>query len=438
MKKILIIGSGGREHALGEAVKRSTQETRLIIYGNTNNVGLIQLADRYEIGDVLNSEAIVKLAKEEEVDIAFIGPEAPIEAGVSDALILAAIPCVAPTRNTGRIETSKSFARNLFSKYDIAGNPVFRKFTSDVRMKQFIENNLGGSFVIKADGLKSGKGVFVMDDHFQTIDEGIEIAKKIIEVDGDVMIEEKFVGQEFSLMFFTDGTSIAPMPVVQDNKRAYEDDKGPNTGGMGSYSMPDHLLPFINQSDVDAATAITQSVVDALKDECEEYYKGILYGSFIKTKSGIKTIEYNARFGDPEALNVLPLLKTDFIKICDAIIRGSLHVVPVEFANFATVCKYLVPEGYPDNPVKDQKIEIEDMTDDILTYYAGVNQKEDGLHITGSRSLAMVGIDATIRKAEMLAEEGCWKVKGPVFYRKDIGKVDYLEKKVEMMENLLK
>lgn len=438
MRKILLVGSGGREHAIGEAVKCSSQPTYLVTFGNTANIGLKSFSDQYYVGDILDKNAVFEIAKKEEIEFAIIGPEAPIEAGVSDILIENGIPCIAPSSNTGKIETSKSFTRNLLNKYHIPGNAIYKHFTSDFRMKEFIENNLGGNFVVKADGLKSGKGVFVMGDHFSTIDEGIKLAKDFLAKDGKIVIEEKFVGQEFSLMFFTDGKTLAKMPIVQDNKRAFEDDKGPNTGGMGSYSMSDHLLPFVNESDLKFATDISKKVLDAIAKECGEYYKGVLYGSFIKTRNGIRLIEYNARFGDPEALNVIPLLKTDFIKICDAIINGQLHVVPVKFANFATVCKYLVPEGYPDKPVKDVEVEFDEIDRAIKVYFAGVEKREEKIYLTGSRAIAMVGAHPKLDKAELLAEEGCWRVKGPVFYRKDIGRREYLEKKVEMMENLMK
>jgi len=437
MKRILLIGSGGRENAIGEAIKRSPQENYLITYGDILNVGLSTIADRCEVGNLLDIDAIVKLACQENIDFAIIGPEAPISAGVSDALIQARIPCIAPSSNTGRIETSKTFTRRLLSKYSIPGNPVFKNFQDIQRIKDFVENKIGGNFVVKADGLKSGKGVFVMGDHFQTLDEGLKIAEDIIKSDGDVLVEEKFVGQEFSLMFFVDGKTIKAMPIVQDNKRAFEGDKGPNTGGMGSYSMEDHLLPFINKADVEFATSITQQIVDVIPEECGEYYKGILYGSFIKTRTGIKVIEYNVRFGDPEVLNVLPILKTDFLKICEGIIAGTLHVIPVKFSGFATVCKYIVPEGYPDNPVKNTKVEIEEIDKEIKVYYSAIEKREEEYYLMGSRALAMVGVEVNLRKAELLAEEGCWRVKGPVFYRKDIGTKDYIEEKIEMMEKLL-
>jgi phosphoribosylamine---glycine ligase len=437
MKKILLIGSGGREHAIGEAIKRSHQENNLIVYGNLVNIGLSKLSSRYEVGDLSDVKRIVEIAYEENIDFAIIGPEGPINAGVSDALIHARIPCVSPSSNTGRLETSKSFARRLLNQYSIPGNPVFKSFNDLERIRDFIENNLGGSFVIKADGLKSGKGVFVMGDHFETIEDGLKIAENIINSDGSVLIEERFIGQEFSLMFFVDGKTIKKMPLVQDNKRAFEDDKGPNTGGMGSYSMENHLLPFITKEDVLFATSITQQIVDIIPKECGEYYKGILYGSFIKTRTGIKVIEYNVRFGDPESLNVLPILKTDFIKICEGIIAGTLHLIPVEFSNFATVCKYIVPKGYPDNPLSDVKIELENINEDINVYYSSIEKRDNDYYLMGSRAIAMVGIGINLRKAELLAEEGCWRVKGPVFYRKDIGTKEYIEKKIEMMNRLM-
>jgi fusion protein PurCD len=267
----------------------------------------------------------------------------------------------------------------------------------------------------------------------------MEFASECIAKFGRVVIEEKLVGQEFSLMSFADGVHTADMPVVQDHKRAYEGDTGPNTGGMGTYSDSDHLLPFLRTSDVDEARMITKMVQEALLKETGEMYRGIMYGGFIAVKDGVRLIEYNMRFGDPEAMNVLPLLKTDFVEICEALIDRSLDQVRVEFESMATVCKYVVPEGYPEKPVKGEKITLPKIPPGVRAYFGSVDAtSEDSKELTlcGSRALALVGVGDTIADAERLAENAARAVAGPVFHRKDIGTKPLIEKRVSMMKTL--
>ena len=253
-----------------------------------------------------------------------------------------------------------------------------------------------------------------------------------------MVVEEKFVGPEFSLMSFADGETVVDMVPVQDHKRAYVGDSGPNTGGMGSYSDANHLLPFISEADLTVAHDITVQVMKALREDTGTKFVGIMYGGFIATKNGIKLIEYNARFGDPEAMNVLPILKTDFVDVCEAMGRGELAGMPIEFEKKATVCKYVVPEGYPDNPVKGEKIEVTTIPEGVKTYYASVDQREDGLYLSGSRAIAFVGIGDTIAEAEKLAQSAVTSVKGPVFFREDIGTEALISEYVKMMEELRK
>jgi len=264
----------------------------------------------------------------------------------------------------------------------------------------------------------------------------LDYARECLKAAGCVVFEEKFVGQEFSLMSFADGKHTVEMPAVQDHKRAFEGDKGPNTGGMGSYSDSDHSLPFLKPSDIDEARTITHLVLKALAQETGSEFKGIMYGGFMATANGVRLIEYNARFGDPEAMNVLPLLNTNFVEVCEAVINGDLNSLKVEFAKKATVCKYLVPEGYPEKPVKGQKIEIGKIPGDVKMYYSSVDQTDEGLILSSSRAVAFVGIADSIMEAEQLAESACGTVKGPVFYRKDIGTSELIAKRISMMESL--
>ncbi|MBI5754081.1 phosphoribosylamine--glycine ligase [Candidatus Peregrinibacteria bacterium] len=436
-KKILLIGNGAREHAIAEALRRAGSGVEIFAVGKTKNPGIFGLlgGGEYLLKDVCDGEAIRELALRVKPDFAVVGPEAPIAAGIVDMLLEIGVHSASPLQTVGRLESSKSFTRDLVAKYGIPGNPKFKVFYDEQGLVDFFAE-LGDDFVVKADGLKGGKGVKVSGDHLNGKAEGIAFAKECLADCGRVVIEEKLIGQEFSLMSFCDGINTVEMPCVQDHKRAYVGDKGPNTGGMGTYSDANHSLPFLRTSDIEDATAITQKVAAALLKETGCEFKGVMYGGFMACKSGVRLIEYNVRFGDPEAMNVLPLLKTNFVDLCEAIIHGELAGMKVEFENKATVCKYVVPEGYPDNPVKGVQIEIGTLPAGVRAYYASVDAREGGLYLAGSRAVAMVGIADDLVAAEKLAEVGATAVKGPVFHRKDIGTAELIGKRVEMMKNL--
>lgn len=440
--KILLVGNGAREHIMAEKLAQSPKCEELIVFASAVNPGIEALASIYHVGDINDPIAVREFAEQNRPDFAVIGPENPIAAGVVDELKLANIPSASPTRELGQLESSKAFTRNLLEKYHIPGNPYFRTFArpngssgreSDEGMLDYAKSL--GEFVVKADGLHGGKGVLVQGDHFETAEEGVEAAKKFIESDGYVIIEEKFVGQEFSLMSFVDGENVVDMPPIQDHKRAFVGDTGPNTGGMGTYNYPENL-PFLTKQDLKDAHEITVLTAAALKEELGAPYKGIMYGGFIAVKNGVRLIEYNARLGDPEAMNALSLLETDFVDVCQAIIDGTLDQLDIWFSNKATVCKYVVPEGYPTSPKKGDKIEIGDLPEGIEYYLASVDQREDGMYMLGSRAIAFVGIADTIEEAEQIAQKGAEAVSGPVFFREDIGTAELIQTKVDMMKSL--
>jgi phosphoribosylamine--glycine ligase len=435
MKKILLIGNGAREHVIAETLKKSRHGVEIYAVGKSKNPGIFALTKDYLLADVSDKIAIADFALKIRPDFAILGPEAPIAAGIADLLLGLGIPSASPLLTVGRLESSKSFTRDLLKKYSIPGNPKFKVFYNEEGLAEFFDE-LGEDFVVKADGLKGGKGVKVSGDHLNGIAEGLAYARECLSEGGRVVVEEKLIGQEFSLMSFCDGVHTTDMVPVQDHKRAYEGDKGPNTGGMGSYSCEDHSMPFLKPSDLAEASEITKKVAKALFDETGVYFKGIMYGGFIAVKSGVRLIEYNARFGDPEVMNVLPIMKTDFVDICEAIINGTLDKLAIEFEKKATVCKYLVPNGYPDKPVAGQKIEVGEIPEGVRAYYASVDQKEDGLYLSGSRAIAFVGIADTLEAAEKLAESAVGKVTGPVFYRKDIGTKALIDERVEMMKTI--
>lgn len=432
---ILLIGSGAREHAIARAIKKSTSNPDLFCFAANQNPGIQRLSTGYTVGKIDDPLAILAYADDYRIDLAIIGPEAPLAAGVADKLWDNNIACIGPKQRLAQIETSKGFARDLLSEYKIPGCPKYKNFSSMEGVENFLKE-LCELYVIKADGLMGGKGVKVAGDHLRSRQEALAYCQELIKHGGKFVIEEKLAGQEFSLMSFCDGTRLAHLPVVQDHKRAHEDDQGPNTGGMGSYSEANHGLKFLTETDMQQARKINQMTAWALRDKFGEDYKGILYGGFMITKDGVKLIEYNARLGDPEAMNALAILQSDFIDLCQAIIKGNLTQAHARFANQATVCKYAVPLGYPDKPLKNQKIEVSGVENQEQLYYASVEQRPDGLYEMGSRAIAVVGIGHTLAEAEKIAEQEIRQIKGPLFHRRDIGKEEFINKKVEMMRVL--
>jgi len=439
MTKILLIGNGAREHVIAETVKRSAHDIALFSCMKANNPGIASLSEAVLESNYNDREKIGGFAREHDIDFAIIGPEDPLNNGIVDSLKDRGIPSVGPSKSLARLETSKTFTRNLLEKYSIPGNPRFRTFNSPEGIKSFI-GELGG-IVIKPDGLTGGKGVLVQGDHFQTNNEALEQCAMILKEHPSVMVEEKFEGEEFSLQCLCDGITVVATPPVQDHKRRFVDDKGPNTGGMGSYSLEDHTLPFLRKEDVEEALSITRKVAEAIYLETGEYYKGIMYGGFIVTGEGVRLLEYNARFGDPEAMNILPLLKTDFVDICRAVIDGSLKDMNIEFETKATVCKYIVPKGYglpadhPDADSTSSKIEISD-TDNVKMYYSSVDQRADGLYMTSSRAIGIVGIADTLNNAEKMAEGAISSIKGPIDHRPDIGTELLINKRIQHMKEI--
>lgn len=433
---ILIVGSGAREHAMAKAFARSATPSKLFCFGTSHNPGISSLTTQYATGDLCACETIVQKALEWNIQLAVIGPEAPLEAGLVDCLEQQNILCAGPRKALARIETSKSFARKLLTKARIKASPRYQHFTSMQGVEAFL-NSLGEDrYVIKADGLMGGKGVKVAGDHLHSIAEALQYAQELQAQNIPFLIEEKLIGQEFSLICFTDGKCIVPMPVVQDHKRAYEQDKGPNTGGMGSYSDANHRLPFLTAQDIKSAQNVNEAVLHALEKECGEPFKGFLYGSFIATANGIYLIEYNARLGDPEALNLLSILDADFVAICQAIAHGQLSKIPIHFKPYATVCKYAVPKGYPDEPLKNIPLDISQVNSRERLCLGAVNEQDGILLATGSRAIAVVGIAPNIEDAEAIAEAEIGRIKGEVFHRSDIGTAALIHQRIQMMQQL--
>jgi len=435
MNKILVIGSGAREHAIIRALDRSPQEKEISCLASNMNPGIAELCDELPVGNINDPGFVVSYAQEVAATLAIVGPENPLANGVADALWEAGIKVVGPKKDLAQLETSKAFTRDLLKEYDIPGGPKYETFSSMDGVAEFL-NELGENYVVKYDGLMGGKGVKVASDHLHSHAEALAYCQELMDSGGEFVIEEKFVGQEFSLMSFCDGDNLKHMPAVQDHKRAYEGDTGPNTGGMGTYSDVNHSLPFLRDSDIVEAHEINLATAKALKDKFGEGYKGVLYGGFMATANGVNLIEYNARLGDPEAMNVLSLLETDFIELCHAIADGTLDQTDVQFANRATVCKYVVPEGYPHSPIKGEPIDVSDISNPNGLFYASVDIQDGQLVEAGSRTVAVVGMADSISEAEAMAEKEVSAVKGPLFHRTDIGTGAVVQKRIDHMNEL--
>ncbi|MDV2482283.1 phosphoribosylamine--glycine ligase [Methanoculleus sp. Wushi-C6] len=426
--KVLVVGGGGREHAITRALSCNSG-VRIFSVMARKNPGIARLAERVLLEKETNIAKIEQFAVENGLDAAVIGPETPLEAGIVDRLEAAGIPSLGPTRAAARLETDKAFCRRLMERHGIAGCPEYRVFHDPEEAREFIEA-YDGDLAVKPIGLTGGKGVRIMGEHVDAAG-AVEYAR---EIGGDVVLEERLIGEEFTLQAFVDGKHLVPMPLVQDHKRAYEGDVGPNTGGMGSYSMPDHMFPFVTRSDYDKALRIMEDTVAAMQREGTPY-RGILYGQFMNTRDGPRVIEFNARFGDPEAMNVLSLLESDLSEIVGHVAEGSLSPSHVRFARKATVCKYLVPEGYPDAPAVGEPLALGDYGDALL-YYASVEERDGTLYTQTSRTLAFVGMGETLEEAEAIAETAASSVRGRTFHRRDIGTRAVLEKRCRHMKEI--
>lgn len=410
---ILVIGSGGREHALYWKLSESPQTEQ--IYAIPGNPGMgasvaIALDDH---------AAILRFVKEHEIGLVVVGPEVPLMNGLVDELEAAGIRAFGPRAKAAEIEGSKSFAKDLMKKYGIP-TARYEVFTAAEPARAYIRQE-GAPIVVKADGLAAGKGVIVA----MTEQEALDAVDAIMEDHsfGDagarVVIEEFMEGEEASLLAFTDGTTIRPMISAQDHKRAYDGDRGPNTGGMGTYAPAPVMTPEMTER---AVEEILKPTIAAMAKEGRTY-RGCLYLGLMVTADGPKVVEFNARFGDPETQVVLPLLDSDLVAIMCACADGTLADVPIRWKDGAAVCVVLASGGYPGHYDKGQ--EIHGLADaeamGALVFHAGTAMKDGKLVTNGGRVLGVVGRGADISSAVDAAYAAATKISfKDAYYRKDI------------------
>ncbi len=411
VSKVLVVGNGAREHAI---VKKLAQEDIAITAAMAKlNPGIAALSKRVEIMDINDVNGYAKF---KDHDLAFVGPEAPLAVGVSDRLNELGVTVAAPMKALARLEWSKAYSREVLDVNNIDGNPKFRICKTEDEVKSFLDEC--PEVAVKPDVLTGGKGVRVSGQHMKNRTETEAYALERIRDDGIVVLEEKLIGKEFTLQAFVDGSRLHYMPLVRDFKRAYDNDEGPNTGSMGSFSCPDHDMPDLEDSAIEKAKKIMQGTIDAVR-KTDGPFKGPIYGGFMVTKDDTYLIEYNCRLGDPEAINVLSLLETPLTEVGYSMAEGKLP--SISFSKEATVCVYLVPEGYPVAPVKDQPIDVADGVQSEL-YYASVYDENGVIKTTGSRAVALLAKGDSVTEARDNVYSDIGKVTGRLHYRTDIAK----------------
>ena len=408
--KVLVVGGGGREHAVVDALSRSPQVSK--IYCAPGNAGIARQAECVPVKDT-DVEGLLSLAREKEIDLTVVGPEAALVAGIVDRFREEGLRIFGPTKAAARIESSKEFAKDLMGRYGIP-TAGYRAFDDYRKASEYVRSRPLPA-VLKYDGLAAGKGVVIA----RTMEEADAALRDMLLDDkfgkGRVVVEDFLTGPEFSFMCFVSGRKVWPMALAQDHKRAFDGDKGPNTGGMGAYSP----LPFVTAEDERyALEKILQPTADAMVAEgCP--FEGVLYGGLMKTPQGIKVIEFNARFGDPETEVVLPRLKSDIVDIFCAVADGA--DTRLEWHDFATLGVVLASKGYPGSYEKGHEIKGLDRVGSAV-YHMGTKADGGRILTAGGRVLFVVGKGATLAEARANALKDVAQIEcDNLFYRTDIG-----------------
>lgn len=413
--KLLLVGGGGREHALVWKLKQSPRVKK--IYCAPGNAGIAQGAEciPYKAEDL---EGLVEFARQEKIDLAVVGPEIPLVAGIRDVFEAAGLKLFGPDQRAALIEGSKVFAKKIMAKYRIP-TAAFEIFNNSQDALAYIRR-LGGPCVVKADGLAGGKGAIVAGDVAEA-----ECAVRLImeekafgKAGEAVVIEERLEGEEVSVLAFTDGTTVLPMVASQDHKRVFDGDKGPNTGGMGAYSPPPVYTPEIHAR---VCSEILNPLVQGLALEGLRY-QGVIYAGLMITEKGPHVLEFNCRFGDPETQVVIPRLRTDLIEVIEAVLEGRLAEIELDWDARAAVCVVLASEGYPGSCKTGKVISgLRDVPPDVLVFHAGTAKSDDQVVTSGGRVLGVTGLGSTIKEAVVRTYRAVEKVSFEgMHYRRDI------------------
>jgi len=415
--KVLVIGSGGREHALVWKITQSPKVSK--VYCAPGNAGISKLAQCIDI-DTDCIEKLVDFSQEEKIDLTVVGPELSLSRGIVNEFNRKGLRIFGPSREATEIESSKVFSKYLMKKYNIP-TANYEVFQNSEKALDYVKKQTF-PLVIKADGLAAGKGVFIVKNLLEARDalDALMEERKFGEAGKQVIVEEFLEGEEVSILAFCDGKTLVPMVSSQDHKKIFDNDLGPNTGGMGAYSP----VPFYpDEFEKRVLEKIFKPTIKGLQREGKEY-KGVLYAGLILTKEGPKVLEFNARFGDPETQVILPRLKTDLIDILNAVIEDTLHKINIQWEDNAAVCVVLASGGYPGKYQKGKVISglerLEKMKD-IIAFHAGTKFQDNQVITSGGRVLGITAWDKTVSKAKEKAYEGVEEIYFEnMYYRKDI------------------
>jgi phosphoribosylamine--glycine ligase len=456
--KVLIIGSGGREHALAKLIRRSPRSPKIFVAMDYLNPGLAREAEEtgggWYIAKTTDPQAVVKVAEAVSPDLIVIGPEEPQFHGVSDALREKGFSVFGASQGCAEIEKSKVFARSLMWKYEIDGRLYFAAFKDVESAKKFIE--YAGDVVIKPARQAGGKGVKVIrDTEAYLTNDRLEVKSNYVEkifeemkhysdIDYKVLVEQRVEGVEYTAMVITDGDTILPLPLVQDHPHAFEFDIGPETGGMGSIQGPGWLPPFITSDEFNKTIKIVERVLEALQLEVRDRYIGAFAGQMMLTGVwGSTVIEFYSRFGDPEISNLVPIVESDFLELLDRAASRRLAGAKLEIdESVVTIVKAIAPVGYPENkdlasghPIAVNEVGIREVDCEVL--YASIELRADGVMYTrGSRAVEIVCKGRDYEEAYRRSELAIQHIKSldghPLFYRRDIGSQELLAERIRL------
>jgi len=416
---VLVIGGGGREHAICWALRKSPRIEKL--YCAPGNAGISQIAQCVDIA-AIDIAAIVKFTLENAVDFVVVAPDDPLALGMVDELEAVGVRAFGPRKNAAILESSKVFSKDLMKKYSIP-TARYEVFTDPVEAKEYIRD-MGAPIVVKADGLALGKGV-VVSMETSVAEQAVDLMmldKKFGESGSRIVIEEYMTGPEVTVLAFTDGNTIIPMLSSQDHKRAYSGDLGPNTGGMGAF------CPSLNYTE-DIARICMQTIfrptISAMNLEGRQF-KGVIYFGLMLTPHGPRVVEYNARFGDPETQPILSLLKTDLLDIFEAVVDGRLHELELEWMSGFACCVVMASGGYPEKYGKGYEITgLDQIPEDITVFHAGTALSNSNFITNGGRILGVTAVGNSLARASSRAYEGVRLIDFHLaHYRSDIGRIN--------------
>ena len=417
--KVLVVGSGGREHAIVKSVAKSSRVTK--VYAAPGNAGIAELAECVNI-DVMDFDKMVDFAVAEAIDFTIVGPDDPLVGGIVDIFEAKGLKVFGPRRNAAILEGSKAFSKDLMKKYGIP-TASYENF-DDAKKAMYYLETVDYPIVLKADGLALGKGVLICNTKEEAMEgvKSIMLDRRFGTAGNRMVVEEFLVGREVSVLCYCDGTNIVPMTSAQDHKRAKDGDQGLNTGGMGTFSPSPFYTKEVEEF---CEKYVFKPTMAAMKAEGRDFV-GIMFVGLILTEKGPKVLEYNARFGDPETQVVLPRMKNDIIDVMEACVNGTLDKVTLEFEDNAAVCVVLASNGYPEAYEKGKVItgfENFEGKDDYFVFHAGTKKTEEGIVTNGGRVLGVTALGADLKEARAKAYEAtAWIDFSNKYMRNDIGK----------------